>query len=187
MNEPLDGPGLDRRRFLQLSAGSAAALGLAATSAQLAGCARKAPPPAPGHQYLTAEDLVLFGALLPVVNGSAWVDSAETRTEALRRIDVCCIALDPAAQAQTRQLLDLLQFGLFRRLACGLSRPWGEATHEELAAFLQRWRESGVELFNAGYRGLSKLAAIGWWSQRASWSASRYPGPPAFAVQTLNA
>lgn len=191
MTHPIPEAGLDRRQFLKLSAGGAASLALVATGAQLAGCSSPPAATAGGYAYLTEADLALFRVLLPAVNGSVWPTAAIHRrgveTEALRRIDLCCAALDPAARAQTRQLLDLLQFGLFRRWACGVSMPWSEAPAALVLAFLDRWRGSRVELFNAGYRGLSKLCALGWWSQRDSWVASRYPGPPAFAVQALNA
>lgn len=181
------GTGLNRRRFLQLSVTGAASLAVLGGTAQLAGCAGKADVPAEGHAFLTAADVALFAALLPVVNGSALPTDAAVRAEALRRIDLSCAALDAPARAEARKLLDLLHWSPFRRLACGLSSDWPQATAEELSRFLQRWRDSRVGLLNAGHRALTKLAAIGWWSQPASWPAAGYPGPQAWAVAALSA
>ena len=186
MSPAPSGTGIDRRHFLKLTAGGMASLAVLGTSAQLAGCS-SAVAPAPGHAFLTPADLALFAALLPVVNGEAFPDAATVRDEALRRIDLACISLDPPARAEARKLLDLLHWSLFRRLACGFSADWTTATPAELTAFLQRWRDSRMSLLNAGHRALVKLAGIGWWSQPASWPAAAYPGPPAWALNALNA
>ncbi len=185
MSPAPSGTGMDRRHFLKLTASGVASLAVLGTSAQLAGCSR-AVAPAPGQTFLTPADLALFGALLPVVNGAAFPDDAAVRDEALRRIDLVCISLEAPARAEARKLLDLLHWGLFRRLACGFSADWTQATPTELTAFLQRWRDSRMSLLNAGHRALVKLAGTGWWSQPASWSAAAYPGPPAWALTALN-
>lgn len=176
---------LDRRRFLKLSLTGAAALTVLGGGAQLAGCARPATTAAPGYGFLTTADLRLFTALLPAVNGASLPPAASLRDEALRRIDRSCIALQPPARAEVRKLLDLLHWRLFRRLSCGFSADWEQATPEQLQGFLQRWRDSRLELLNAGHRALLKLLTIGWWSQPASWPASHYPGPPAWALAAL--
>lgn len=181
------GADLDRRRFLKLSVTGAATLAVLGGSAQLAGCAGRTEAPATGHVFLTAADVALFRALLPVVNGSALPADDGIRTEAIRRIDLTCAALDAPARAEARKLLDLLHWRVFRRLACGFSADWSQASAEELNRFLQRWRDSKLGLFNAGHRALTKLTAVGWWSQPASWSAAGYPGPQAWAVTALNA
>lgn len=186
MTTPIAGAGLDRRAFLKLGVGGTFTLAAFGSAATLAGCSSAPPPPAAGYRWLTAEDLALFAALLPAVNGPAWPDDARIRDEALRRIDLALVALEPHAQTETRKLLALLHGSVFRRLACGVSQPWQDASAADIAAFLQRWRDSSLTLFNAGYRGLVKLAQLGWWSQRDSWSASRYPGPPAWAITALN-
>ncbi|SFF57813.1 hypothetical protein SAMN04488120_1109 [Fontimonas thermophila] len=185
MTPPAAIAGFDRRAFLKLGVAGTWTLVACSTAATLAGCSTAAPP-ASGYRWLSTEDLALFSALLPAVNGPAWPDETSIRDEALRRIDAALAALAPQAQEQTRQLLDLLHWPVFRHLACGLSAPWSRAPAEDIARFLQRWRDSRLELFNAGYRGLAKLAQLGWWSQRASWDACRYPGPPAWAVAALN-
>lgn len=187
MSSDAQRPGIDRRRFLQLSTGAAATLALLGASAQLAACGRGAAAAAPGYGFLTAADLVLFGALLAPVNGPALPVDAELRAEALRRIDLACVGLEAPARAEARKLLELLHWAPFRRLACGVNTEWGAASAVEMTGFLARWRNSRVGLLNAGHRALTKLAALGWWSQPASWPSARYPGPPAWAVAALSA
>lgn len=186
MTTPTAGAGLNRRQFLQLGAAGTFTLAAFGSAATLSGCRSAPPAAADGYRWLADEDLALFSALLPVANGTSMPADQASRDEALRRIDLAMAALEPPAQAETRKLLDLLHWAPFRRLACGVTKPWTDAAPGELATFLQRWRDSRLALFNAGYRGLVKLAQLGWWSQPASWSASRYPGPPAWAVTALN-
>lgn len=185
MNHPHMDAGLSRRQFLRLGTAGAISLAAFGGAATLTGCGRQPVPAAPGLRWLTAADVALFTALLPAVNGPALPDNPAARSIALQRIDQACACLDPPAQANTRKLLDLLHWPLFRRLACGVPAPWPEASPAELAHFLERWRGSRVALFNAGHNGLVKLAALGWWSQPWSWLVSRYPGPPAWAVAAL--
>ncbi len=189
MTTPLSGAGLSRRRFLQLGAIGSASLAVLGTTASLSGCSRPASPAA-GFDFLSADDVAMLRALLPVANGSAYAAAAARNPDlgetALQRIDALCARMDPPAQAELRKLFDLLGWSLFRRLACGFSDSWSEAAPATLAAFLERWRQSSVGLFNAGHRGLVKLAGAGFWSQPATWAASTYPGPPAFAVSALN-
>ncbi|MFP5305733.1 MAG: hypothetical protein ACLGI7_07900 [Gammaproteobacteria bacterium] len=180
-------PQISRRRFLELGATGALSLAAFGTAATLAGCSSGPARVAAGYRWLSDEDLALFGALLAVVNGPALPADAPVRTEALRRIDLACSCLAAPAQAQTRQLLELLHWPPFRRFACGVAAPWDHAAPAELLAFLHAWRDSRLQLFNAGYRGLTRLAALGWWSQPQSWASSRYPGPPAWAVAELKA
>ena len=181
------GTGIDRRQFLKLSAGGTATLALLGASSQLTGCSATVIA-APGMQFLTPDDVALFTALLPVVNGAAYpAADAAVRDRALQRIDEACALLQAPARAELRKLIGLLHLRVFRRLVCGVSTGWDQASAGELTAFLQRWRDSRVGLFNAGYRALTKLAAVGWWSQAASWPGSTYPGPPAWALAALNA
>jgi hypothetical protein len=181
------GAGIDRRQFLRLSAGSAAALSLLAATSQLSGCTAAAPQAAPGYQFLTLDDLQLFTALLPAINGPALpADNAELHVATLQRLDLACAGLGAPAQAELRKLLGLLHWAPLRRLAAGIRTSWAQASTADAEAFLRRWHNSRLELFNAGYRALTKLGSLAWWSQPASHAAAHYPGPPAWAVSALN-
>jgi hypothetical protein len=184
-------PLLSRRNFLQLSMGGSAALATLGVAANLAGCGGAQVPLAPGYGYLRAADLALFRVLVAAVAGPAMpkeAEAAEARIkEALARIDLGCRQLGLPAQGDFRKLLDLLAWGPFRRFAGGIPVGWEQASVQQAQEFLGRWRASGIGLFNAGYRGLVQACGISFWGQRASWAAAGYPGPPAWAVQALNA
>ena len=179
---------IGRREFLKLSAGSAALLSAGALTAGLAGCARSEPP-APGYRTLRPGDLALFTALTPVMLGPAWpAGNRDSHLAALLRgIDGSCALLAPAGQKMLRDLFDLLDGGLTRRLTTGVSRPWAEASEEDIGRFLNRWRDSSLGLFNAGYRGLNKLIVANWYALPAGLAGTGYPGPWAPMYTAVNA
>lgn len=87
-------------------------------------------------------------------------------------------SLPLAVQAEVRQLFDLLQQPLARRLLAGVSPPWAEAGEAEVRAFLQRWRHSRLLLLRSGYQALHGLLYAGWYGDAASWPAIDYQLPP---------
>lgn len=186
--QPAAGPAvIGRRDFLKLSAGSAALLSAGALTAGLAGCARSEPP-APGYRTLRPGDVALFAALAPVMLGPAWPaqDRERHRATLLQAIDGSCTLLAPAGQKMLRQLFDLLDGGLTRRLATGVSKPWAAASEAEIAHFLERWRDSSLGLFNAGYRGLNKLITGNWYALPTGLASTGYPGPWAPMYAAVN-
>ncbi|WP_028081669.1 hypothetical protein [Solimonas soli] len=183
--------GIDRRGFLKLGLGGSAALALLGGGAQLAGCSAQTAAPAAGMRWLTAADLPFARALLMAVAGPALPADAQAARaivdEGLRRADLALDALGAPAQKQLRQLFDLVQWSPFRRLAGGVSRPWAEADASDAATLLTHFRDSRLTLLNGAYRALVKLGSTVVWSQPATFPASHYPGPPAWAVAALNA
>lgn len=171
-------PVLGRRGFLRLGLAGSISLGVLGQAALLGGCSRH-PQAARGLQFLTPADVDLFTALLPVINGPAYPHTdAEVTHSALRRIDDFCHRLNPAGQAELRKLFDLLGTRLLRRIAAGFSDDWPLADSARIDAFLRRWRDSRLGLFNAGYRGLVKLCTAAFWSLPPSAIAAAYPGVP---------
>ncbi|MCZ7564166.1 MAG: hypothetical protein M5U08_10575 [Burkholderiales bacterium] len=55
----------------------------------------------------------------------------------------------------------------------------GEASRNEIAAFLERWRNSGWPPLRQGYLALHELVLAAHYADAASWPAIGYPGPPA--------
>ena len=176
---------MDRRSFLKLSLAGSAALSAAGLTATLSGCGG-GQAPATGFQFLRDADVSLFRALIPQVMDSVPLDAA-TAAECLQRIDLGCLLLGPPAQAELRKLFDLLNTGLLRRLSTGVSKPWERASAEEIQAFLVRWHDSGVSLFNAGYRALVKLVCVSYFCMPVSRKLSGYPGPWAPMYKAVNA
>lgn len=169
---------MDRRGFLKLSVGSAALLSTGALTASLAGCSSGAPPAA-GYGWLRQLDIELLTALAPAALGATLPvqGRAEHISGILKGIDGLCLVLSVPNQKPLRQLLDLLNAGLTRRLAAGVGKPWRKVSADEAAVFLSRWRDSSIGLFNAGYRGLSKLIVGTWLGMDAGLAATGYPGP----------
>jgi len=162
MNDATPPPGLSRRGFLQLTAAGAAALAVLGTATQLSGCSQQHSPAAAGYQWLTDADLPLLSVLIKSVAGPSLPGGdagAAVVTEGLRRIDLSCMALGGPAQAQLRQLFDLLQWAPFRRFAGGVAKPWPEASAEDMNGLLDRFSRSRLSLFNGAMRALSKLGA----------------------------
>ena len=169
---------LHRRDFLKLSAGSVALLSAGALTATLAGCSKQQIP-ASGYAFLRDADLALFAALTPAVLGSALPaqDRAAHIERVLHGVDATTIRLLLPAQTTLYQLFDLLNTGLTRRLAAGVSRPWDEAEPAQVTAFLTRWQSSRIGLFNAGYCGLVKFITGAWVGTDAGLKSAGYPGP----------
>ena len=169
---------LHRRDFLKLSMGSAALLSVGALTAGLSGCA-KHESPAEGFAYLRPDDVALFAGLIPVMLGKLLPQERRDHhiQTLLPGIDVTGNGLQAPGQKALRQLFDLLNTGLMRRLTTGVSKPWQQAEAAEISAFFDRWSSSRIGLFNGGYRALNKLIVGGWVATPEGYRAVGYPGP----------
>lgn len=180
---------LSRRSFLKLGVGGGLVLAVAGIGGTLSGCGRQQQVAAAGLRYLRDADVALFRALLPVMLEGSLAGGAQREADVaglLRRIDDAGLRLGAPAQAELRKLFDLLHLRPTRWLTTGIAAPWNEAAPAELAAWLQRWRSSGVGLFNAGYLALHKLCCIARYSSPEGWAQMGYPGPLAWAHASLN-
>lgn len=169
---------MHRRDFLKLSTGSVALLAAGSITATLTGCAKQELP-AGGYVFLRPADLALFTALTPVVLGSTLPDDdrAAHIERVLKSIDATSARLLLPTQTALYKLFDLLNAGLTRRLTTGVSKPWAEAEPAQVQAFLTRWQNSSIGLFNAGYRALTKFVTGAWVGTDAGLKAAGYPGP----------
>ncbi len=179
---------MHRRDFLKLSAGSAALLSAGALTATLAGCAKREAA-AGGYRFLRPADLMLFTALAPAVLGSTLPAQGRAAhvESVLKGIDATAARLLLPAQTELYKLFDLLNGGLTRRLATGVSKPWAAADPAEVDAFLARWQGSSIGLFNAGYRALTKFVTGAWVGTDAGLKAAGYPGPYRPMFDAVNA
>ncbi|MCG7198214.1 hypothetical protein MD273_00610 [Marinobacter pelagius] len=190
---------LDRRSFLKTGLGGALFLSTASVTAGLSGCG-SAPAgrvSAVGtrmdasyeFRFLTTDDIQLFEALLPAIVGPALPEQSQAQRVAIagtiERIDAGIHNFGPANQKELRRLFDLLNFGLTRVTIARVWSSWPNATTEEANAFLERWRTSGIGLFNNGYIALTKISNVAFYGHEDSWHLSGYPGPPQWAVDTL--
>ncbi|MGP4845167.1 hypothetical protein ACTXGQ_13610 [Marinobacter sp. 1Y8] len=186
---------LNRRGFLRLGLGSATLLAGASLTANLSGCSSSDAPAAAKtpsgyhYQFLTADDLTLFQALLPAIVGPSMPSEQARQHTAiegtLQNIDSGIVHFSRANQLQLRQLLDLLN-GSFTRITLARMWPsWEEASTDDVSQFLARWRDSSIGLFNNGYIALIKITNVAFYGNPAHWDVSHYPGPPKWAVNAL--
>jgi hypothetical protein len=168
---------LSRRRFI-----AAGVLGAAA----LAGAgwwtlARRRPATAPGRA-LDAQALAIVAAIVPAMLGPALPGGSE-RSVAIREtvdgVDRAVAGLLPAAQREVGQLFALLSLSPARQAFAGVAPDWPDASEEEVAAFLDRWRDSAWTLKRSAYDALHQLVMGAWYGNPRAWTAIGYGGPPA--------
>ena len=190
---------LDRRSFLRTGLGGTLFLAAVSTTAGLTGCA-SAPAGRLGavetrmdagyqFQFLTRDDIELFEALLPAMLGPALPEQPQARRQAIagtiERIDAGIVNFGPANQRELRRLFDLLTLGVTRVTVARVWSRWPNVSTAEADAFLERWRTSGIGLFNNGYIALTKISNVAFYGGREHWHLSGYPGPPQWAISAL--
>ncbi len=158
-----------RREILKTGAAGVAVL-------TLVGCARRATG---AGLDATQEQVVakIAGVMLDGAIPSDEPGRSRALAEAVNGFAVAVAGLPTHTQGEVQQLFTLLTFPPARRLIAGLP-PWAEATPDDVAAFLSRWRFSGILLLRSGYDALHQLVMAGWYGNNASWAAIGYPGPP---------
>jgi hypothetical protein len=129
-------------------------------------------------EVLTESDGEVLAAIAPVI--LAGTGAAGARLAAIvGSIDRAVAGLPPHLQTEVKQLLALLASWPGRRLLAGVSAAWPQASPEDIAAFLERWRFSRWVLFQQAYHALHELVLAAWYARPDSWPAIGYPGPPA--------
>jgi hypothetical protein len=98
--------------------------------------------------------------------------------DGLAGMRVAIAGLSASAQAEIDQLVGLLTFPPTRLLLTGIAHSWDRATANEVAAFLQRWRSSRLNLLKSGYAALHDLALGAHYGAPQNWLAIGYAGPP---------
>jgi len=159
---------MHRRDLLRFSLG--ASIFLAGTS--LVGCT--AQTAATGYQVLRDDDLPLLRTLIPVVLAG----TQATGTLVLHSLDHKLAALSPEMLKLTRQLFDVLSLPFTRGPLTGVWGNWEQASPAQVAAFLQRWQDSSLNLLRMGHASLLQLLQMAWYERPEAWAACGYPGPP---------
>jgi hypothetical protein len=166
---------LTRRQFLKVGASGAVVLAMARVG--------HAQALRPGDAGLDATAREVLAAVVPVLLDGALPAEEAARTQSVNativRIDRSVAELPPHLQAEVGDLFALLGFAPSRWLIAGVRAPWREASPEDVAAFLQRWRQSGWTLLQQGYHALHELVLAAFYADPGSWPRIGYPGPPA--------
>lgn len=163
---------------MQLSATSAAALTIGGSLAALTGCGKA--PAASGYKVLRPGDLEFLSALAPAILVDSYPgtlgDQAQERL--LKALDRLVGTLQEYSRGQLLMLFDVMQVAPLR---AAMGAPWGswsEASVADVDAFLNGWKNSGLQLKRMGYGSLCKLVAMCWYSQPETFVSSGYPGAP---------
>ena len=117
--------------------------------------------------------VILAGAL--PVDGAARLAAIQRATDA---VAIAVSALSASAQREVAELFALLAFPPTRVAVAGVSLPWPEATEEDISRFLERWRNSSLDLLKSGYLALHDLTFGAWYADPQTWAGIGYPGPP---------
>lgn len=182
---------LTRRSLLRLGVIGTVALTSTSMVATLSGCSSRQEAAAQGFAFLRDADVSLFRALIPIVLGDV-VKTGDShyqglQTHVLKNIDGALANLGKPAQGELLKLFDLLHLRATRWLTTGVWANWNDASADDLRSFLKRWQGSSVGPFNAGYRVLTKLVVVSYYSLHESWRFSGYPGPLPSLYQAANA
>lgn len=168
---------LSRRQFLKVGIASGIVLAGAGWLAW-----RRGRSPAPGFGWLDERSAMIVAALVPAVLEGALPTAEPARREAIREtvqaFDRAVTGLAPAIQSEIGELFSLLGIAAGRFIVAGVRSPWNEATHDEVAAFLVRWRTSRFDLLRAGCQAITQLVVAAWYGNPDSWVGIGYPGPP---------
>ena len=131
---------------------------------------------------LTFEEQTIIAAIVPAVLAGALPESGEARRQAIAQtvdgVGVAIGGLSAAAQKELGELFALLGFAPARALLAGVWTGWAQASPEEVAAFLQGWRNSRFALLRSAYAGLHDLVLGAWYGNPDTWPRIGYPGPP---------
>jgi hypothetical protein len=165
-----------RRSFLK--AGALGALALAAGG----GIYRATHPPTPQPFVLDGEARAALDAIIPgILAGPLLPAEPAQRAAALAsttaRVHAAILGLPLATQKEVQDLFGLLALSPARRLLTGIPGGWGNASAEQVAAFLQDWRVHRLGLLRTAYQALHDLVYGAWYADPSSWAAIGYPGP----------
>ncbi len=168
---------MSRRSLLKLGLGASAVLATAGLTATLSGCSSDAP--ASGFQVLRASDIPMLSAIMKALVGPHPAVNAANLDTAIAQLDTTLSWTSLAAQKQLTDLFGLLSMGVTRGPLTGLWGNWENATDEQVRAFLERWRDSRLDMLRQGHSALNQLLQMAWYALPVSWEAAGYPGPPA--------
>jgi hypothetical protein len=132
--------------------------------------------------FLTNDDVIVLQALIPVLLATRLTDSTISLAQIVNNMDAAIIRLPLSTQAELRELFDLLGNMLGRLLVANVWLNWSDADSKSIDTFLSDWRNSHLDLLQIAYKGLHKLIVGSFYSERGSWQAIDYPGPPLISL-----
>lgn len=170
--------GISRRNALKLGAGATAFLATAGLTGSLSGCSRSSA--VAGFSVLRASDLPFLRAAIPVMLGGALKGRSlpDVIDQTLHSLDHGLARLSPEMLKLTQQLFDVLAMAITRGPLTGIWGGWETADADSIRSFLERWKNSSLNLLRQGHSSLLQLVLMAWYSRSDSWAHCGYPGPP---------
>jgi hypothetical protein len=161
-----------RRTFLK--AGLAGAIVLASAGAIYRATAV---PSEPGKFVLDEEGKSALRAIsLVMLQGTISADPRALDL-AVTRSQEAIAGLPLATQKEVQDLFGLLVLAPTRRFVAGIPVPWNDASHDDVATFLQDWRTHRFAMLQTAYHALHDLIIGGWYADESNWASVGYPGP----------
>ena len=138
--------------------------------------------PQPELKFLTGDDALILGALIPALLDGALSDEVTLQQQQIQsvtqRLDEALLYLYPRTRAELRELFDLLGNKAGRVTLAGVWSNWSHASLADKNEFLNRWRDSFLDLLQTAYAGLHNLVMASFYGDSANWALVGYAGPP---------
>ncbi|MEM7138395.1 MAG: twin-arginine translocation signal domain-containing protein [Myxococcota bacterium] len=167
----------NRRNFIKVSAGGAAALSVTSTGAWLSGCTSS--QAAAGMRFLRPEDIEMLQALTPAILAGQ-IDASETDKirGVVESFDSLLGTTSQIVVDLMLQAFDALNFMPSRGLMTGQWSAWSNANLDDANSALARLRDSRISLLNAIYAATTRLVISSYYLRSDNQRSTGYPGPP---------
>jgi Gluconate 2-dehydrogenase subunit 3 len=189
-----------RRGLLKKTLGGAALLAVAGAVPIALRGTRLRPVPRP-LRFFTPAEYAVFAAVADriLATDAAAPPSADVRIGARPRppspedvgvaakADAFLAGVDAKSAADFKQLLALLDNGLFSFVGGGPPRPFTRMTADEQDRTLLSWSRSRLAVKRTGFQALKRLTAAVYFGSPETWASLGYPGPPYELVRSVNA
>ena len=159
---------MQRRGFLKLGLGAAIVIGVAGAGVALIKPGLVDGKLSPGaREVMRASAIAVLGELMP----------PEAVDSQLARLDVAIAALPAATRKELSDALGLLATAAGRYALVGLSKPWAEASTQDIQQAFDAMRLSTSNTRQQIYHALRDLNAIAFFTEPANWKTAGYAGP----------
>ncbi|MBI3345590.1 MAG: hypothetical protein HY020_00080 [Burkholderiales bacterium] len=165
---------MQRRRLLKLGLGAAVVIGIAGAGVALIKPGLVDGKLSPGSRDLmrAAAQAVLSDLLPPP--GAAREAALQGQ---LARLDATLAGFPAATRKELSDALGLLGTAAGRFALVGLSKPWAEASPQDVQQALDAMRLSGSNTKQQIYHALRDLNAIAFFTEPINWQTAGYAGP----------
>lgn len=159
---------MKRRGFLKLGIAAGVVIGVAGAGVALIKPGLVDGKLGPGaRDVMRASAIAVLGDMLPA-------DGVDAQ---LARLEVSIAVLPAATRKELSDALGLLATAAGRYALVGLSKPWAEASSQDIQQAFDAMRLSTSNTRQQIYHALRDLNAIAFFTEPANWKAAGYAGP----------